>query len=300
MTIIVVKVVPIIDHVFEYKVPSCKMTSLTVMNPFKYNKEKTSLLSLNMKLKNDNIIIKLDSKSNDFIFNFTSKSNCEDVYVNHIFAYLDDDKDELFATWKISIKSYDTVPISSSLGVRTKSTLSLFPSSKTRTVKFFSSDPSALYFSNPFSSPFIIIPNMRYDIDYVVHPVRNIDYNIEVTCVDVDTKEVVKSWLVKTRPMNTEINQIVKLNCKANAVTNVKFTFVNPLNEFGVIRFESSNKSILTVNKEMISFNANESVFVHCEIKSQNDIAKASVYVFVTDAEDVFNQTILFEINYYN
>ena len=100
--------------------------------------------------------------------------------------------------------------------------------------------------------------------------------------------------------MNTEINQIVKLNCKANAVTNVKFTFVNPLNEFGVIRFESSNKSILTVNKEMISFNANESVFVHCEIKSQNDIAKASVYVFVTDAEDVFNQTILFEINYYN
>ena len=300
MTIIVVKVVPIIDHVFEYKVPSCKMTSLTVMNPFKYNKEKTSLLSLNMKLKNDNIIIKLDSKSNDFIFNFTSKSNCEDVYVNYIFAYLDDDNDELFATWKISIKSYDTVPISSSLGVRTKSTLSLFPSSKTRTVKFFSSDPSALYFSNPFSSPFIIIPNMRYDIDYVVHPVRNIDYNIEVTCVDVDTKEVVKSWLVKTRPMNTEINQIVKLNCKANAVTNVKFTFVNPLNEFGVIRFESSNKSILTVNKEMISFNANESVFVHCEIKSQNDIAKASVYVFVTDAEDVFNQTILFEINYYN
>ena len=106
--------------------------------------------------------------------------------------------------------------------------------------------------------------------------------------------------MVKTRPNKCEISQIIKLNCKINSVTNVKFQFTNPLHEFSVIRFESSNKSILTVKKDMIGFNPEETMFIYCDILSQRDIARASVYVFITDAEDVFSETVLFQINYFN
>lgn len=300
LTIIISKVFPIIDHVFSYNVPYGKLNNIIFMNPFKYNKEKTQNIIENMISEDKTVNYKVDSITNDFCFNYISPKNENQKYENLIFLYLDKNKDTLFATWKISISPRTSIEVSSSLGVRSKNSLTLFPIPASKTVCFYSSNPEVLYFNEKFSSPFILIPQMQYDIDYVVYPKKETTYELLVTCVDVSNKEILKSWMIKTKPNKCEISQIIKLNCKINSVTNVKFQFTNPLHEFSVIRFESSNKSILSVKKDMIGFNPEETIFVYCDILSQRDIARASVYVFITDAEDVFSETVLFQINYFN
>ena len=300
LTIIISRVFPIIDHVFSYNVPYGKLNNIIFMNPFKYNKEKTHKILENMISEDKTVSYKIDSITNDFCFNFISPKNENQKYENLIFLYLDKNRDTLFATWKISISPRTSIEVSSSLGVRSKNSLTLFPIPSSKTVCFYSSNPEVLYFNEKFASPFILIPQMQYDIDYVVYPKKETNYELLVTCVDVSNKEILKSWMVKTRPNKCEISQIIKLNCKINSVTNVKFQFTNPLHEFSVIRFESSNKSILTVKKDMIGFNPEETMFIYCDILSQRDIARASVYVFITDAEDVFSETVLFQINYFN
>ena len=299
MKVIITKVFPLIDHSFTYNVPSNKFNIIKFINPFKYNKAKTFLALNNLVSVDKNIKIVLNT-SRDFEFKYKSPRNENEVYENYIFLYLDEHRDSLYATWKITIYTLETLEVVSRLGVKTKGTLNLFPLPTSRTVQMCSSDYETLYMDEQYSTPFIILPQVRYDINYVVYPKHNKEYELYVTCVDVSTKEVIKSWVVKTKPSYAEINQVIKLNCKIACVTNVKFLFTNPLDEFSVISFDSSNKRIMSLEKEMVAFDKNENKFINCQIKGTRDTGRAVVYVFATDAEDVFNETIQFDINFYN
>jgi hypothetical protein len=66
-----------------------------------------------------------------------------------------------------------------------------------------------------------------------------------------------------------------------------------------LIRFESSNDKIIKINQELITFNANESKNVNVEINPQKFIGRANAYIFISDADEVFNNAISVEINYY-
>lgn len=299
MKVIITKVFPLIDHSFTYNVPSNKFNIIKFINPFKYNKAKTFLALNNLVSVDKNIKIVLNT-SRDFEFKYKSPRNENEVYENYIFLYLDEHRDSLYATWKITIYTLETLEVVSKLGVRTKGTLNLFPLPTSRTVQICSSDYETLYMDEQYSTPFIVVPQVRYDINYVVYPKHNKEYELCVTCVDVSTKEVIKSWIVKTKPSHAEINQVIKLNCKVACVTNVKFLFTNPLDEFSVIAFDSSNKRIMSLEKEMVAFDKNENKFINCQIKGGRDTGRTVVYVFATDAEDVFNETIQFDINFYN
>ena len=100
-------------------------------------------------------------------------------------------------------------------------------------------------------------------------------------------------------PNKPFVNQILKVNCRINSVTNVKFSFTNPLENWTLIRFESSNDKIMKISQELITFNANENKNVNVEINPQKFIGRANAYIFISDADEVFNNAISVEINYY-
>jgi hypothetical protein len=318
MSINIIKVFPVVDFEFFYNVSRKKLSLIKFINPFKYNKNKTNILLNNYKFiynGNLNSEIKIDSISNEFYFkyndltdNFNNNNNENNENNNNnyeinskpiIFFYLDKYQTQLFSTYRFNINSYQTINISSDMGIRTKNSLSL-PMSKTpRTIRIFSSDPDTLYFEDKYNESIILIPNVKYEFEYILFPKKNELIEIAVHCIDLGTNEIIDKWLIRSLPNKPFVNQILKVNCRINSVTNVKFSFTNPLENWSLIRFESSNDKIIKINQELITFNANESKNVNVEINPQKFIGKANAYIFVSDPDEVFNNAIAVEINYY-
>ena len=323
MSINIIKVFPVIDFEFYYNVSSRKLSLIKFINPFKFNKNKTNILLNNYKFiynGNLNSEIKIDSMSNEFYFKYNdltdniqndNNSNAtENININNnsnyeidskpiIFFYLDKYQTQLFSTYRFNINAYQTVNISSDMGIRSKNSLSL-PMSKTpRTIRIFSSDPDTLYFEDKYNESIILVPNIKYEFEYILFPKKNELIEIAIHCIDLGTNEILEKWLIRSLPNKPFINQILKVDCRINSVTNVKFNFTNPLDNWSLIRFESSNDKIMKITQELLTFNANESKYVNLEVNPQKFIGRSNAYIFVSDPDEVFNNAISVEINYY-
>ena len=317
MSINIIKVFPVVDFEFYYNVSKKKLSLIKFINPFKFNKNKTNILLNNYKFiynGNLNSEIKIDSISNEFYFkyndltdNFNNENNNENNNNNNyeinskpiIFFYLDKYQTQLFSTYRFNINSYQTVNISSDMGIRSKNSLTLPMSKSPRTIRIFSSDPDTLYFEDKYNESIILIPNVKYEFEYILFPKKNELIEIAVHCIDLGTNEIIDKWLIRSLPNKPFVNQILKVNCRINSVTNVKFSFTNPLENWSLIRFESSNDKIMKISQDLITFNANENKNVNVEINPQKFIGKANAYIFVSDPDEVFNNAIAVEINYY-
>ena len=310
MNIEITNVFPIIDFEFYQNVPQKKLSHIKFINPFKFNNEKTQRLLNYYTFNNDDSTseILLDSKTNNFYFkyndNIENNSNNEDNIINKnnrlLFFYLDKYKSELFTTFKFNIKSYETIQLSTDVGIRSKNTLNIPPSTISRTIQFFSSDPDTLYFDDKYKEQIILIPNYPYTIEYILYPKENKNYEILVNCVDISTNEVIKNFLIKTNPNKPAVNIVLNINAPCNNETNLQFEFPNPLNQWAILKFDSSNKKIIALDNDLIPFNPEENKYVSFRVLKQRNPGKAEAYIFVSDNEESFNQAVLLKISYYS
>ena len=207
MNIEITNVFPVIDFEFYHNVPQKKLSHINFINPFKFNNEKTQRLLNYYTFINDGSSseIILDTKTNNFYFKYNDNtdnySNNQENVINPInrliFFYLDKYKSELFTTFKFNIKSYETIQLSTDIGIRSKNTLNLPPSTISRTIQFFSSDPDTLYFDDKYKEQVILIPNYPYTIEYILYPKESKNYEILVNCVDISTNEVIKNLMTE-------------------------------------------------------------------------------------------------------
>jgi hypothetical protein len=116
-----------------------------------------------------------------------------------------------------------------------------------RTVKLFSSDPEVVFFPEKYSQPFILVANLQNEIRYIVYSKVNKQQEVVLSCVDISSRELVKSWLLKIIPEKPEINSVHKLDCKHNQTSNIKYEYTNSLNSWVIYNFESNNPDLLKV-----------------------------------------------------
>ena len=309
MNIEITNVFPVIDFEFYHNVPQKKLSHINFINPFKFNNEKTQRLLNYYTFINDGSSseIILDTKTNNFYFKYNDNtdnySNNQENVINPInrliFFYLDKYKSELFTTFKFNIKSYETIQLSTDIGIRSKNTLNLPPSTISRTIQFFSSDPDTLYFDDKYKEQVILIPNYPYTIEYILYPKESKNYEILVNCVDISTNEVIKNFLIKTNPNKPAVNIILNINALYNNETELKFEFANPLNQWAILKFDSSNKKIVALDNDLIPFNPEESKYINFRLLKQRNPGKAEAYIFISDNEESFNQAVLLKIDYY-
>ena len=310
MNIEITNVFPVIDFEFYHNVPQKKLSLIKFINPFKFNNEKTQRLLNYYTFINDGSSseIKLDSTTNNFYFKYNdntdNNSNNQENIINPnnrlLFFYLDKYKSELFTTFKFNIKSYETIHLSTDIGIRSKNILNIPPSSISRTIQFYSSDPDTLYFDDKYKELIILIPNYPYTIEYIIYPKENKNYEILVNCVDISTNEVIKNFLIKTNPNKPAVYHILNINAQCNDETILKFQFQNPLSQWAILKFDSSNKKIVVLDNDLIQFNPDENKYVSFRLLKQGNPGKAEAYIFVSDNEELFNQAILLDINYYS
>ena len=328
LNINIIKVFPIVDFNFYFRVEEKKLSQIKFINPFKYDIMKTqNLISthhfLNSLDKNSDINLKLDPLNNNFYFNFNNltnladnqikldsdeaqnlyKTNNVDLSLNSrkrlLFFYKDIYRAQLFSTFNFLINAFECINVCIDLGVKKTFKLFLPEIDSPRTVKLYSSDENILFFQDKYKQNIMVIPNMRYEIEYVVFSKKIANNDILINCIDISNKEVIKTWLVKTAVNQPKVNQVIKVNCLIGNSTQVKFSFTSPLNTWSVLYFESSNRNMVELPVEQMPFNSEENKIITINICKSLVAGRGTAYVFISDSDNLFNQIVQIDIIYY-
>jgi hypothetical protein len=324
----IIKVFPIIDFEFNFNVEEKKLSQIKFFNPFKYDTAKSlELLKthhfINSLDKNSDINIKLDPLTNDFFFNFNNLTNLADNQINLnsieakslyqnsyndlslnnnrrlLFLYKDIYRAQLLATFRFLINSYDCINICTDLGVKKNYKLLLPIVDSPRTIKMYSSNEDILYLQGRYKDNIIMIQNMRYEVEYTVFSKKVENHEILINCIDISNKEIIKTWLVKTAVNTPKVSQVIKVDCLIGSTTQAKFSFTSPLNTWSVLHFESSNKSMIELPADQIAFNSEENKIITINICKCQNPGRGTAYVFISDNDNLFNQTIQVDVSYY-
>ena len=324
----ILKVFPIIDFEFYYNVEEKKLSQIKFFNPFKYDTSKSQELLkthhfINSLDKNSDINIKLDPLTNNFFFYFNNLTNLADnqmslnspeaknLYQNNnvelsannnrrlLFLYKDIYRAQLLSTFNFLIKAYDCISISSDLGVKKTYKLLLPIVDSPRTVRLYSSNEDVLFFQGIYKENIILIQNMSYEIEYTVFSKKIENHEILLNCTDISTKEIIKTWLIKTAVNQPKVSQVIKVDCLIGSTTQVRFSFTSPLNTWSVLHFESSNKSMIELPADQIAFNSEENKIIKINVCKSLTPGRGTSYVFISDNDNLFNQVIQVDVSYY-
>ena len=324
----IIKVFPIIDFEFYFNVEEKKLSQIKFFNPFKYNSSKSQKLLrthhfINSLDKNSDINIKLDPLTNDFFFNFNNLTNLADnqinlesneaknIYQNNnvdlslinnkrlLFLYKDIYKAQLLTTFSFLINAYDCIDICTDLGVKKVFKLLLPIVDSPKTIKIYSSNEDVLFLQGRYNENIIMIPNMRYEIEYTIYSKKIENHEILLNCIDISTKEIIKTWLIKTAVNQPKVIQVIKAECLINSTMQVKFSFTSPLNTWSVLHFESSDNRMITLPADQIAFNSEENKIITINICKKSHSGRGTAYIFISDNDNLFNQTVQVDVSYY-
>ena len=132
----------------------------------------------------------------------------------------------------------------------------------------------------------------------VLYPKNQYENEVIVNCVNTAKREAFKTWLVNINTSKPEIDATVEVICIIGSITNIKYEYVNRLNNFVLLKFDSENEELLDIIDKQLPFNANETKYVNMSIPAQMKAGYADIMVFVYDDEEKISQTILFKLEY--
>ena len=328
LNINIVKVFPIIDFNFYFRVEEKKLSQIKFANPFKNDiKKSQNLLNthhfINSLDKNSDINLKLNPLNNNFYFNFNNltnladnqvrldsdevqniyKTNNVDLSLNSkkrlLFFYKDIYRAQLYSTFNFYINAFECINVCIDLGMKKTFKLFLPEIDSPRTVKLYSSDENMLFFQDKYKQNIMVIPNMRYEIEYMVYSKKIANNDILINCIDISNKEILKTWLVKTAVNQPKVSQVIKVNCLIGNSTQVKFSFTSPLNTWSLLYFESSNRNMVELPVEQLPFNSEENKIITINICKSLIPGRGTAYVFISDSDNLFNQIVQIDIIYY-
>ena len=121
-----------------------------------------------------------------------------------------------------------------------------------RNVQFFSSNEDILYLSEKYKKPIVLIPNLSNEVRCVVNPRQNDTFEVLLNCVDISTRELLKTWQFKIMADKPEISHVHKIDCRLNQILNFKYEFSNPLNQYMIFNFEANSTLLKVINKYFV------------------------------------------------
>ena len=306
LNIIIKSIFPIYDHIFHYHLPCNTYQKIILVNPFKSSLKKTMEI-LNYYQSTD-IKVKLEQEPNkEFYFMFNTN---EEGFVHEfiLFLYSDEFKNNLYLSWKFKINCHEVLSLNGNIGKKSvnplyinyieKNNLSANSMENKLVLQLFTDRPEIIQFPKGFDIPFDLIQNSTAESKYVLYP-KNKNRNAAlINCINVNTRDLYKSWLIQFASGNATISSSQNIECYVGSQTNIKYECVNPIDKWVMLKFESSDDNLMYVVDNAMSFNGKETKYINIIIPRQINKRKFDVLLFISDENEEYSKTVLFHINF--
>ena len=302
------RVFPIYDHIFHYYFPyNNKFQKGILINPFKTSKSKTMEILKNIYISDNSIHLSLENDTHNFSFNIIQEDN--KLYHDFIiFIYSDEERTKLYLTWKIEVDWKEELEINGALGLKTPSLLYINYDSElykestyvgnNMTLQLFTDHPNTVIFPQGFDTPFTIFPNTQAKSKFILYPKTNEGNLAIINCVNVYTRELYKSWLIKYGVDYPKIDETEQIDCVVGTQNVINYKCTNPIGKWTILNFYSGDDEIMEVIDRVNSFNVDETKQIKLLIHEKGTIGREEVLLFISDNNDEYCKTLLFKINF--
>ena len=301
------KVFPIYDHIFHYNFPLDNRNQRVILkNPF--SQRKTTQM-LNNVVISENITLALDQDTHDFNFS-VEPDNMNNKYQKDfiIFFYSDHERTKLYLTWKIEIDWREALIMTGIRGKKNYNKLYINNSPELNkeasyagnniTLQLFTDNPDVIIFPQDSKNPFTIRPNSTEEKNIILYPKKEQGDFVIINCVNVYTRNLYKSWIIKYDTNYPEIDESETVECIIGGQNVINYRYTNPTNKFMVLSFYSGKEEVLEVIDRVATFNIGESKDIKLKINDKGSLGKEEVLLFISDDNDNFCRTILFKIKF--
>ena len=298
---------PIYDHIFHYHLPCNTYQKVILVNPFKSSQKKTMEI-LNYYQQTDIQVNLAQEENKEFSFMFNTN---EEGFVHEfiLFLYSDEFKNNLYLTWKFEINCHELLSLNGNLGKKTvnplyinyieKNSSTLNNTLDTKLVlQLFTDRPEVIQFPKGYETPFDLIQNSTAESKYILYPKNKNRQTAMINCVNINTRELYKSWLIQFTTGNPTISSSQNIDCYVGNQTNIKYECVNPIDKSVMLKFESSDDNLMYVVDNVVPFNGKETKYINIIIPSQINKRKFEVLLFISDENEEYSKTVLFQINF--
>ena len=300
LSINIKRVFPIYDHIFHYYFPLDNSQKKVILrNPFGHIK--TMKMLNNVLITDKNITLGLDEDTHDFYFMIEQEQG---DFV--IFFYSDEERTKLYLTWKFEIDWLETDIRKVIRGKKESSTLNISNNPEINkeasyagsniTLQLFTNYPDVIIFPHDSRNPFTVKPNTTEVKKYMIYSRRAEENSAIINCVNVYTRNIYKSWLIKYEIDWPHIDESETVECIIGNKNEFTYRYKNPMSKFMVLTFYSGNEDIFEVFDRVVTFYGEESKDIKFQIHDKGIQGKEEVLLFVSDDNEDFCRTILFKI----
>ena len=300
LSINIKRVFPIFDHIFHYYFPLDNSQKKVILrNPFGHIK--TMKMLNNVLITDKNITLGLDEDTHDFYFMIEQEQG---DFV--IFFYSDEERTKLYLTWKFEIDWLETDIRKVIRGKKEPSTLYISNNPEINkeasyagsniTLQLFTNYPDVIIFPHDSRNPFTVKPNTTEVKKYMIYSRRDEENSAIINCVNVYTRNIYKSWLIKYEIDWPHIDESETVECIIGNKNEFTYRYKNPMSKFMVLTFYSGNEDIFEVFDRVVTFNGEESKDIKFQIHDKGIQGKEEVLLFISDDNEDFCRTILFKI----
>eukprot|EP00825_Cyclidium_porcatum_P010723 TRINITY_DN15493_c0_g1_i1.p1 TRINITY_DN15493_c0_g1~~TRINITY_DN15493_c0_g1_i1.p1 ORF type:complete len:385 (+),score=63.64 TRINITY_DN15493_c0_g1_i1:1953-3107(+) len=216
----------------------------------------------------------------------------------NLLAYKDQYKSELLGNWVIEIYSLDGITVRSDLGKISSHTLVLKGDKQNRVVKLYSSHQFILWFDSPYDKEFTMEPGIAKSINMKVKSLSYKEQKIQINCVDIQSKELIYSWIIQLYTSNPTVSKMYDIKCEVNQDSIQKFYYSNRSTDSDIFKFESSDPSILRIIDEKLQLDKGGKEAVRVQINKRQQPSNCEVFVFISNQDQQIFDCVLFKIKY--
>ena len=297
---------PIYDHIFHYHLPCNTSQKVILVNPFKSSQKKTMEI-LNYYDRTDINVNLAQEENKEFSFNFNTN---EEGFIHKfiLFLYSDEFKNNLYLTWKFEIHCHELITLNGNLGKKSINTLyinyiennqiSANSLDNKLVLQLYTDRPEVIQFPKGYEIPFDLVQNSTAESKYILYPKNKNRNSAMINCVNINKRELYKSWLFQFTSGNPTISSSQNIDCYVGNQTNIKYECVNPIDKWVMLKFESSDDNLMYVVDNVMPFNGKETKYINIIIPSQITKRKYEVLLFISDENEEYSKTILFLINF--
>ena len=298
---------PIYDHIFHYHLPCNTYQDIILVNPFKSSQKKTMEI-LNYYQSTDIQVNLAQEKDNkEFVFKFNTN---EEGFIHEflLFLYSDEFKNNLYLTWKFQIYCHENISIDGSLGKKNICPLYINYIEKNKipmnnldnklVLQLHTDRTESIQFGEGYNTPFDLIQNSTAESKFILYPKNKNRNNALINCVNVNTRELYKSWLIQFSCANAVVSDEKNIDCYVGSQTNIKYECTNPIDKWVLLKFESSDDNLMYVVDNVVPFNGKEEKYINIIIPRQIYKRKFDAFLFISDEHEEYSKTIVFHINF--
>ncbi|KAI8901135.1 hypothetical protein BC833DRAFT_579101 [Globomyces pollinis-pini] len=255
---------------------------------------------LYLRCSHPNVVCSITEKMNDSNYNELNfkyrVSNAPD-HTNLYFVFFSDKYCTMVnEIWKLTVHTIFRLDVNCIYGQTNSASLVLRGRTITRKVICYTSVQNQIIPEH--SGPIILPANSLIEIPLMIHPASEFDAPVIANVVDIETKELISSWMIVSHISMPSITKVFDITLKKDKQSNKKLLYTNPFLHSKFLTMRTDSPHLLQFKSNVMDLKGGESQYIGLKFAPSTNNTNTDILVFLNNDQDKVEECLCIHVQY--